>query len=97
MVEWSRPTPISEVPQIAAVRVERAVLAVAKIAGRHDAEGADGGERANLRAAQLHVAVRAQTRSRSGPRGSSRSRVNTSRVSSRSRCGIAEPAAAALA
>ena len=39
------------------MRVERAVLAVAEIAGGHDAEGADGGERANLRAAQPHVAV----------------------------------------
>ena len=39
------------------MRVERTVLAVAEIAGRHDAEGADGGERANLRAAQPHVAV----------------------------------------
>ena len=44
-------------PQIAPVRVERAVLAVAEIAGGHDAEGADGSERANLRAAQPHVAV----------------------------------------
>ena len=48
---------VSEVPQIAPVRVERAVLAVAEIAGGHDAEGAHGGERANLRAAQPHVAV----------------------------------------
>ncbi len=48
---------VFEVPQIAPVRVERTVLAVAKIAGGHDAEGADGGERANLRAAQPHVAV----------------------------------------
>ena len=39
------------------MRVERAVLAVAEVARRHDAEGADGGERANLRAAQSHVAV----------------------------------------
>jgi hypothetical protein len=48
---------VSEVPQIAPVRVERTVLAVAEIAGGHDAEGADGGERANFRAAQSHVAV----------------------------------------
>jgi len=33
---------VSEVPQIAPVRVERTVLAVAEIASRHDAEGADG-------------------------------------------------------
>jgi hypothetical protein len=32
-------------------------LAVTEIAGRHDAEGANGGERANLRAAQPDVAV----------------------------------------
>jgi hypothetical protein len=48
---------ISEVSQVASVRVERAVLAIAEIAGRDDAEGADGGERANLRPAQPDVAV----------------------------------------
>jgi hypothetical protein len=48
---------VSQVPQIAAVRVERSVLAVAEIAGRHDAEGADGGQRAHLRGAQRHIAV----------------------------------------
>jgi len=45
------------VPQITPVRIERPVLTVAKIAGGYDAEGADGGERADLRAAQPHVAV----------------------------------------
>jgi hypothetical protein len=50
-------SPESQVPQIAAVRVERSVLAVAEIAGRHDAEGADGGQRAHLRRAQRHIAV----------------------------------------
>lgn len=40
-----------------AVRIERTVLSVAEIAGRHDAEGADGGQRADLRAAQRHIAV----------------------------------------
>ena len=44
-------------PQIALVRVERTVVAVAKIAGGDDAEGADGGQGANLRAAQHDVAV----------------------------------------
>ena len=48
---------VSKVPQIAPVRLQRTVLTVAEIAGGHDAEGADGGERANLRAAQPHVAV----------------------------------------
>ncbi len=48
---------LSKVPQVAAVRLQRAVLTVAEIAGWHDAEGTDGGERANLRAAQPHVAV----------------------------------------
>ncbi len=48
---------LSKVTQVAAVRLQRAVLTVAEIASWHDAEGADGGERANLRAAQLHVAV----------------------------------------
>ena len=48
---------VSQVPQIAAVRVERSVLAVAEIAGRHDAEGPDGGQRAHLRGAQRHIAV----------------------------------------
>lgn len=37
------------------VRVERTVLAVAEIAGGHDAEGADGGERANLQAVLVAV------------------------------------------
>lgn len=44
-------------PQVAAIRVERTVLTVTEIAGGHDAKGADGGERANLRAAQPDVAV----------------------------------------
>jgi hypothetical protein len=48
---------VSQVPQIATVRIERAVLAVAEIASRHDSEGADGRQRADLRAAQRHVAV----------------------------------------
>jgi hypothetical protein len=48
---------VSQVPQIAAVWVERSVLAVAEIAGRHNAEGAHGRERANLRGAQRHIAV----------------------------------------
>jgi hypothetical protein len=48
---------VSQVPQIASVRVERAVLAIAEIASRHDSEGADGRQRAYLRAAQRHVAV----------------------------------------
>ena len=39
---------VSEVPQIAPVRVERPVLTVAEIAGGHDAEGADGCQRADL-------------------------------------------------
>jgi hypothetical protein len=46
-----------QVSQVTPVRVERAILAVAEIAGGHDAEGADCGERANLRAAQPDVAV----------------------------------------
>jgi len=46
-----------QVSQVAAIRVERAVLTVAEIAGGHDAEGADGSEGANLRAAQPDVAV----------------------------------------
>jgi hypothetical protein len=48
---------VAQVPQIAPVRVERAVLAVAEIAGRNDAEGADGRQGPDLRAAQRHVAV----------------------------------------
>jgi hypothetical protein len=37
-----------QVSQVTPVRVERAVLTVAEIAGRDDAEGANGGERTNL-------------------------------------------------
>ena len=48
---------VSEAPQVTPVRVEQPVLTVAKIAGGHDTEGADGCERADLRAAQPHVAV----------------------------------------
>jgi hypothetical protein len=48
---------ISEVPQVASIRGEWAVLAVAEIASRHDAEGADCCECANLRSAQTDVAV----------------------------------------
>jgi hypothetical protein len=44
-------------PEISSMRIQRTVLSVAEIAGWHDAEGADGGQRANLRAAQRHVAV----------------------------------------
>jgi hypothetical protein len=39
---------ISQVSQVTPVRIERSVLTVAKVAGRDDAEGADGGERPNL-------------------------------------------------
>ena len=48
---------IAEVPQVATVRVERTVIPVAEIAGGHHAEGADGGQRADLRTAQRHVTV----------------------------------------
>ena len=60
------------------MRNRGSVLAVAEVGGGDDAEGADGGERANPRS--LTSLSHAQTRSRSGPRGSSRPRVNTSRV-----------------
>src|SRR4030095_14029071 len=48
---------VSQVPQIAPVRIQRAVLAISKVAGWHDAEGADRRQRADLRLAQRHVAV----------------------------------------
>ena len=48
---------ISEMPEISSMRIQWAVVAIAEIAGWHDAEGADGGQRADLRAAQRHVAV----------------------------------------
>jgi hypothetical protein len=76
---------VLEVPQIAPVRVERTVVAIAEIAGRDDAEGADGGERANLPAAQPDVAVACPDTLAFRPCGSWRSRVNTSRASSCSR------------
>src|SRR5688572_10978359 len=44
-------------PEVSPMRIQRAVLAIAEIARWHDAEGADGCQRADLRAAQRHVAV----------------------------------------
>jgi hypothetical protein len=48
---------VLEMPKIAPMRIQRAVLAVAQIAGWHDAKGADRRQRADLRATQRHVAV----------------------------------------
>ena len=89
---------VSEVPQIAPVRVERTVLAVAEIAGRHDAEGADGGERANLRAAQPHVAVsRPDTLAFRASRQLEVAREHIARVERLALARIGQPSAAALA
>ena len=48
---------VLEVPQIAPVRVERTVVAIAEIAGRDDAERTDDSHRADLGAAQRDVAI----------------------------------------
>ena len=89
---------VSEVPQIAPVRVERTVLAVAEIAGGHDAEGADGGERANLRAAQPHVAVsRPDTLAFRAARQLEVAREHIARIEWLALARIGQPSAAALA
>ena len=85
-------------PQIAPVRVERTVLAVAEIAGGHDAEGADGGERANLRAAQPHVAVsRPDALAFRAARQLEVAREHIARIEPLAFARIGQPAAAALA
>ena len=89
---------VSEVPQIAPVRVERAVLAVTEIAGGHDAEGADSGERANLRAAQPHVAVsRPDTLAFRAARELEVAREHIARVERLPLARIGQPSAVALA
>ncbi len=85
-------------PQIAPVRVERTVLAVAEIAGGHDAEGADGGERANLRAAQPHVAVsRPDALAFRAARQLEVAREHIARIERLALARIGQPSAAALA
>ena len=89
---------VSEVPEIAPVRIERTVLAVAEIAGRHDAEGADRGQRANLRAAQPHVAVsRPDTLAFRAARQLEVAREHIARIERLALARIGQPAAAALA
>ncbi len=44
-------------PQLAMPWVERAVECVVEIVGTYDAEGADGGQRARLRAAQRVIVI----------------------------------------
>ena len=84
--------------EIAPVRVERTVLAVAEIAGGHDAEGADGGERANLRAAQPHVAVsRPDTLAFRAARQLEVAREHIARIEWLALARIGQPSAAALA
>ena len=85
-------------PQIAPVRVERAALTVAEIAGGHNAEGADGGERANLRAAQPHVTVsRPDTLAFRAARQLKVAREHVARVEWFALTRIGQPSAAALA
>ena len=84
--------------RIAPVRVERTVLAVAEIAGRHDAEGADRGQRANLRAAQPHVAVsRPDTLAFRAARQLEVAREHVARIEWLALARIGQPSAAALA
>jgi len=89
---------IPQVSQIAPMWVERAVLAVAEITSRHDAEGAYGGERANLRAAQPHVAVsRPDTLAFRAARQLEVAREHIARVEWLALARIGQPTAAALA
>ncbi len=47
----------AQVPELAVAQIQRPIVAVAKVLGRDHSEGADGGQRAALRAAQRVFAI----------------------------------------
>ena len=78
--------------------VKRPVLTVAEIDGRDDTEGADGGQRAGLRAAQGHVAVACpDALTFRAPRQLEAAREHIARIERLPFARIGQPTAAALA